>query len=50
MMEETSIRLQDYTETRGRSYMKIRIVDFLDDLIRERMEKVADEEFRYKKG
>ena len=44
-MSEKRLKLSDYTETNERgNVMKINIVDFLDDLIRERLEKVIDDE------
>ena len=44
-MNEKRLKLSDYTETNERgTVMKINIVDFLDDLIRERLEKVIDDD------
>ena len=44
-MNDTRLKLSDYTETNERgTVMKIHIVSFLDDLIRERLEKVIDDE------
>lgn len=44
-MSEKRLKLSDYIETNERgTFMKINIVDFLDDLIRERLEKMIDDE------
>ncbi len=44
-MSENRLRLSDYTETDEMgNVVKINIVDFLDDLICERLEKVIGDE------
>ena len=49
-MSEKRLKLSDYTETNERgTFMKINIVDFLDDLIRERLERwlmMSEKRFR----
>lgn len=43
VMSEKRLKLSDYTETNERrTVFKINIVDFIDDLIRERLEKVKN--------
>ena len=44
-MSEERLKLSDYTERNERgTIVKINIVGFLEDLIRERLEKVIDDE------
>lgn len=36
-------RIEDYIETNHRSYWKLRMTDYIDDLIHERLEKILKE-------
>ena len=42
MVKDSEINIDDYT-SRGRNHFSIRFVDFIDDLIRERLDIVLDD-------